>query len=130
MHFTSTLNPPTRVFATAMKLMDVVEIEEAPSQALLDNNSGGGDSMNMPLDEVKYMGSDLRFELGLLERLAQYLPNALNAWRLDDSQIEDIEKPKRELQHLLCLAMQHQPIGKEIGPVTKTKSNNRRCHII
>ena len=124
------LNPLTRVFATAMKVMDVVEIEEAPSQALLDNISGGGDLMKMASDEIKYMGSDLRFELGLLERLAQYLPNALNAWRLDDSQIEDIEKPKRELQDLLSLALQHQPIEKEIGPNAKTKSNNRRCHII
>ena len=70
--FTSTPNPPTRVFATAMKLR--VEIKEAPSQALLDNNSGGGDLMNMASDEVKYMESDLRVELGLLRRLAQYIP--------------------------------------------------------
>ena len=112
-----------------MKLKDMVEIEKAPSQALLDANSGG-DLVNMPSDEVKYMGSDLRFELGLLERLAQYMPSALNAWRLDSSQIEEIEKPKRELEDLLSLVMQHKPIGEEIGPVTETKSNNHRCHII
>ena len=112
-----------------MKLNDLVEIEEAPSQALLDNNSGG-DLVNMSLDEVKYMESDLRVELGLLERLAQYMPSALDAWRLDNSQIEDVEKPKKELQDLLSLVMQHQPIGEENGPVTETKSNNHRCHII
>ena len=101
--FTSTPNPPTRVFATAMKLR--VEIEEAPSQALLDNNSGGCDLMNMASDEVKYLESDLRVELGLLRRLAQYIPDALNACGLDISQIENIEKPKNELQNLLCVVM-------------------------
>ena len=74
------LNLITRVFATAMKLMDMVEIEEAPSQALLDNISGRGDLMNMASDEVKYLESDLRVELGLLRRLAQYIPDALNDW--------------------------------------------------
>ena len=112
-----------------MKLKDLVEIEEAPSQALLDRNSGG-DLVNMSSDEVKYMGSDLRFELGLLERLAQYMPSALDAWRLDNSQIEDIEKPKKELQDLLSLIMQHYPVGEQNGPVTEAKSNNHRCHII
>ena len=94
---------------------------------LLDNNSGG-DLVNMSLDEVKYMGSDLRFELGLLERLAQYMPSALDAWSLDNSQIEDVEKPKKELQDLLSLVVQHQPFGEKIGTVTK--SNTRRCNLI
>ena len=110
-----------------MKLKDLVKIEEAPSQALLDNNSGG-DLVNMSLDEVKYMESDLRFELGLLKRLAQYMPSALDAWSLDNSQIEDIEKPKKELQDLLSLVVQHQPFGEKIGTVTK--SNTRRCNLI
>ena len=82
-----------------------VEIEEAPSQALLDNNSGGCDLMNMASDEVKYLESDLRVELGLLRRLAQYIPDAFNAWGLDISQIENIEKPKNELQNLLSVVM-------------------------
>ena len=45
------LNPSrTRVFATAMKLADVVEIKEAPSQAL----PGGVDLLTIS-DEVKYI---------------------------------------------------------------------------
>ena len=77
------------------------------------------------------MGSDLRFELGLLERLAQYLPNALNAWNLDDSQIEDVERPKKELQDLLSLVQQHQgnPIVR-VGPSKPKSKPSNKCHII
>ena len=87
--------------------------------------------MNMPLDEVMYMESDLRVELGLLKRLAQYMPSALDAWRLDSSQIEAIEKPNKELQELLSLVMQHQGspiIG--VRPVAKAKSKrSNKCNI-
>ena len=113
-----------------MKLNDVIQIEEVPSQALVDNNSRD-DLVNMPFDEVKHMESDLRVELGLLKRLAQYMPSALNAWRLDSSQIEEIEKPKKELQELLSLVMQHQGspiIG--VRPVAKAKSKrSNKCNI-
>ena len=77
------------------------------------------------------MGSDLRLELGVLEGLAQYIPNALNAWNLDDSQIEDVEKPRKELQDLLSSVKQHQgnPIVR-VGPSGPKSKPSNKCHII
>ena len=75
-----------------MNLVDVVEIKEACC---------GGDMKNLEAEEVRKLEADLRLEVCICSALLRRMPDILRALRLDTSQIEDLERPRRELGDLL-----------------------------
>ena len=58
------------------------------------------------------------------------MPNALHAWNLDNSQIEDVERPKKELQDLLSLAQHHEGHKEDVGAAAKPMRSNHKCCIV
>ena len=75
-----------------MNLVDVVEIKEA---------SRGGGMKNLEAEEVRKLEVDLKLEVCMCSALHTRMPDILRALGLDTSQIEDLERPRRELGDLL-----------------------------